>query len=160
MTKKRVVLRRILNPLSPITSIKETVGSGYATIKDINARMAKKRRKPRVRTFKQAMSARPRDAIPLGQITRSCLYNRRVALLAAFFSMVFSVASLVPGNYFGALTGLLFVILCLIVALKYAHRSWQIERGEAAPDEPLGSIKDFFASKGSIPYLLNPRLFD
>lgn len=161
--KKRGVLRKVggaINPLSPFFSMKRTVESGWNTIKDLDADMKERRKNPRIRTFREAMALRPRGAVSVRQIELSCLYNRRVALAFAFLAVVYSVSSIVAGSFFGALTGFLFTVLCALKALQYAHRSWQIERGKANPSAPLGSLQDFWRSKGSLLYTLNPRLFD
>lgn len=161
--QKKSALRKVgsfINPLAPLVSMKRTVESGWNTIKDIDAELKARRRDPKIRTFKEALAARPRDAIPLGQIERSCLYNQRAALAFAFLALVYSLSSVVAGSVFGVLIGLLFTLLCALTALKYAHRSWQIKRGKARPSEPLGSLRDFCRSKGALWFILNPRLFD
>ncbi|SOZ17260.1 hypothetical protein [Cupriavidus taiwanensis] len=161
--KKRGVLRRVgrvMNPFSPLTSMKRTVGSGWQTIQELQADLAHQRRNPRIRTFREAMAARPADAVPLEQIQRSCLTNKRIALAFGFLALVYALASLVPGNLFGAMTGLLFTILCAILATRYAHRSWQIAKGQASPDEPLGGVIDFLHTRGFLRNTFNPQLFD
>jgi len=161
--KKKSVMRAVggfINPLGPLVSMKRTVESGWNTIKDIDADLKARRRNPKVRSFSEALAARPRDAIPLGQIERSCLYNRRAALAFAFLALVYSLSSIVAGSLFGVVTGLLFTTLCCLTALKYAHRSWQIKCGKARPSEPLGSLREFCRSKGAVWLILNPRLFE
>ncbi|WP_316157919.1 hypothetical protein [Cupriavidus sp. BIC8F] len=161
--KKPGVWRRVgraVNPFSPVVSMKKTMSSGWQTIQELQAELANQRRNPRVRTFREAMSARPADAVPLEDIQRGCLTNRRIALAFGFLALVYTVASLVPGNLFGALTGLLFTILCVILATRYSHRSWQIDMGQASPDEPLPGVLDFLHSKGLARKVLDPKLFD
>ncbi len=161
--KKKTVLRRVgsfINPLAPLVSMKRAVESGWKTIEDMDAELRERRRNPKIRTFKEAMAARSRDAMPLAEIQLACLTNRRVAIAVAFLSFVYSSSSLVSGNPFGALVGFLFTALSLLSALKYAHQSWQIDIGQASPDDALPSVQQFLHTPGAARRILNPQLFD
>jgi len=50
------------------------------------------------------------------------------------------------------------MVFCGMFMIKHEHQIWQLETGRAAPDAPLGGFKEFFASKGMLARLLNPRL--
>ncbi|AMR78589.1 hypothetical protein A2G96_13025 [Cupriavidus nantongensis] len=136
------------------------MSSGWQTIQDLQADLAHQRQNPRIRTFREAMAARPTDAAPLEQIQRNCLTNKRIALAFGVLALVYALASMVPGNLFGALTGTLFTILCAILATRYAHRSWQIAMGQASPDEPLRGVRDFVRSSDFLRKTFDPQLFE
>lgn len=160
--KKKTTLRRVagaINPLAPLISMKRTIWSGWRTIKDIDADLKKRRRNPRIRTFNEAMAARPRHAMPLVEIQTECLRNRRLAVAITFLALTYSSSSLMSGNLLGAIIGLLFTTLCLLNALKYAHRSWQIDKGKASPDSPLPSVQQFLRSPGAFRRIIDPQLF-
>lgn len=161
--KKRSVLRsvgRVMNPLSPLTSMKRTVSGGWQTIQDLRADLAHQRQNPRIRTFREAMAARPMDAASLEEIQRNCLTNKRIALAFGTLALIYALASMVPGNLFGALTGTLFSVLCAILATRYAHRSWQIAMGQSSPDEPLRGVRDFLQSSDFLRNTFDPQLFE
>ncbi|PMS17085.1 hypothetical protein C0Z18_21775 [Trinickia dabaoshanensis] len=140
-------------------SMKETATGGMRTIADRHRELSERRVNPHSRTFNEAMALRAADALPLEAIERSCLQRKQVSMAVAFVSASFVIGSLGGRNLFGAFVGLLFVGLCCLFALKYEHRIWQIETGRAAPDEPLGGYRQFFARKGAIKRLFNPHLF-
>ncbi|RDU98729.1 hypothetical protein [Trinickia dinghuensis] len=146
--------------IKAMASMKDAAAGGMRTIADRHRELAAQRVNPRSRTFNEAMALRRPDALPLAAIERSCLRRKQVSMAVAFVSASFVVGSIGGHNVFGAFLGLLFVGLCGLFALKYEHRIWQIEAGRAAPDEPLGGYGRFFASKGALKRLLNPRLFN
>lgn len=145
--------------IKAVASMKDAAASGMKTIADRHRELAAQRVNPRSRTFNEAMALRSRDALPLEAIERSCLRRKQVSVAFAFVSLSFVIGSLGGHNVFGAFLGLLFVALCGLFALKYEHRVWQIETGRAAPNEPLGGYRQFFARKGAIKRLFDPHLF-
>lgn len=140
-------------------SMKETVATGLQTITDQNRELAAQRKNPRSRTFNEAMARRSSDALPLAAIERGCTRKKQFFLAVVFISASFLFGSVVGHNYFGTLIGFLFTVLCLMFVLKFEHQMWQIESGRAAPDEPLGGYRQFFARPGAFRRLLDPRLF-
>lgn len=156
----RVVTLPLLPWRASWRSMKNTIGSGVETIKDINKQIEATRRNPKIRTFAEAMASRPHDAVPLAQIEKTCLINKRIALFFWLLSVAYTIGSVVPENYMGAVLGALFSIFCLLIALKYQHRLWQIRKGKASPDKPLGSVLEYMREPGWIKKLFSPEMFD
>lgn len=142
-----------------VSSMKDTVSTGLQTITDQNRELAAQRRNPRSRTFNEALAMRSPDALPLETIERWCARKKQFFMAVAFVSASFLFGSTVARNYFGTLIGLLFTSLCLMFVLKFEHQLWQIETGRANPDEPLGGYRQFFARRGALMRVLDPRLF-
>lgn len=167
--KKPTVARRLarsglyLIPGYPLVkaaaSMKDTVSTGLQTITDQNRELAAQRRNPRLRTFNEALARRSADALPLEVIERSCARKKQFFMAVGFVSASFLFGSTLGHNYFGTLIGLLFTFFCLMFVLKFEHQLWQIETGRAAPDEPLGGYRQFFACAGAFRRLIDPRLF-
>ena len=167
--KKTTAARRIarsglyLIPGYPLVkaaaSMKDTVATGLQTITDQNRELAAQRRNPRSRTFNEALAMRSAEALPLGTIERRCARKKQFFMAVAFVSASFLFGSTMGGNYFGTLIGLLFTFFCLMFAVKFEHQLWQIETGRTTPDEPLGGYRQFFACRGALRRLFDPRLF-
>jgi hypothetical protein len=147
------VLRLVINPLSPVKSMKDTVGTGATVIRELHAEVTK-RRKPTIRTFEEAMALRPPDALPLHEIERTNLNCKRIGLVFSLLSFVYSVGSIVPGNFFAVILGLLFSAFSLLVTFKHGHRVWQIRHRE------LISVRDFLHQPSCLLDVLNPELFN
>jgi hypothetical protein len=150
----RRTLKAVINPFSPITSFKNTVGDGATVIRDLHAEVAKKRKNPTIRTFEEAMAMRPVGALPLSEIEKTNLNSKRIAIFFAVLSFVYSIGSLVPQNYSGAILGMLFAAFSLLVALKHSHRVWQVRHRN------LISVKEFMRRPGWLTQTLNPELFN
>ncbi|MGN6232378.1 MAG: hypothetical protein ACTHNZ_14615 [Trinickia sp.] len=146
--------------IKAVASVRDAAAGGIRTIADRHQELAAQRADPRSRTFNEAMALRSQDALSLEAIERSCMRRKQVSMAFAFVAVSFVIGSLGGHNVFGAFLGVLFVALCGLFALKYEHRVWQIETGRAAPNEPLGGYRQFFARKGAIKRLLDPHLFD
>lgn len=145
--------------IKTVASMKEAAAGGLRTIADRHREVSAQRVNPTSRTFGEAMALRAPDALPIEAIARSCLRRKQVSLAFAVVSVSFVIGSVGGHHLFGAFLGLLFVALCGLFALKYEHRMWQIETGRAAPDEPLGGYRQYFARKGAIKRLLDPHMF-
>lgn len=139
-------------------SMRDVAAGGVMTLAERHRALAAQRRNPRSRTFNEALALRSGDALPLASIERACLRRKQLSLAVAFVSLSFVLGSAGGRNFFGAAVGSLFVGLCAMFALKYEHRLWQMETGRASPDAPLGGYGAFFAAKGAIKRVLNPRL--
>jgi len=144
--------------LKAIASLKATAATGLKTIVDQNRELTDQRKNPRTSSFNDAMARRSEDALPLESIERNCLRRKQFYLAAACIALSFVTASALGGNYYGSLLGLMFMVFCGMFMIKHEHQIWQLETGRAAPDAPLGGFKEFFASKGMLARLLNPRL--
>lgn len=140
-------------------SLKKNVQLGAKTLADRNRQLAEQRRDPRVVTYNEALAKRTPESLPLEEIELSSVRHKRFFLAVATVSAAFLFGSTVGGNYFGTFLGGLFVVFCLMLAIKYEHRLWQMETGKAAPDEPLGGFRQFFSTPGVLKRILNPRLF-
>lgn len=141
-----------------LQSLKQTVRAGTQTLSDQTDDLAAQRRDPRVVTYNEALKKRTEDSMPLDVIERSCVLYKRFFLALACVSLAFVLGSVIGESYFSSLIGFLFAVLCMMFALKYEHRVWQMETGRAAPDEPLGGFRRFFGTPGAIRRMLDPRL--
>lgn len=142
-----------------LASLKESVNTGAETIRDNNRELAERRKRKRVSTYNEALTKRTEESMSLAEIDRLSKRRKRMFLAAAFISAAFVLGSVVAKNYLGSLLGLLFILFCLLHVVKYEHRLWQMETGAKAPDEPLGSFGQFFASRGAFRRIFNPYLF-
>lgn len=140
-------------------SLKATVSTGAKTLGDRNRELAAQRKNPRVATYNEAIAKRPEDAMPLEAIEQSSIFHKRFFLAIAAVASAFLIGSTIGGNYLGTFLGALFVMFCLMLALKYEHRLWQLETGRAAPDKPLGGYRKFFRARGALLRIISPRLF-
>ncbi|HGO6128544.1 TPA: hypothetical protein ACK3RK_007129 [Burkholderia cepacia] len=140
-------------------SLKENIRLGVKTLADRNRQLAEQRKDPHVVTYNEALAKRTPESLPLEAIELSCVRHKRFFLAIATVSAAFLFGSTLGGNYFGSFLGGLFVLFCLMLAVKYEHRLWQMETGKASPDEPLGGFRKFFATRGVLNRILNPRLF-
>lgn len=142
-------------------SAKDTVGSGYKTLRDLTADIEKQRPEGHriIRTYREALAMRPADALPLEQIARDRLNRKRLCLAFILVCASYAVGGLAAGNVIEVMNGILGISLPALFAVKYEHQLWQIETGPQRPDEPLGSYQDFFRSPGALWRFLNPRLF-
>ncbi|PCE30082.1 hypothetical protein [Burkholderia ubonensis] len=141
-----------------LQSLKQTVRTGAQTLSDRTEDLAAQRRDSRVATYSEAMAKRTEDSMPLEAIERLCARHKQFFMTMTCVSIAFVLGSLFGENYFGALIGFLFSMLCVMFALKYEHRLWQMETGRAAPDEPLGSFRQFFSTPGAIRRVLDLHL--
>ncbi|WP_459199428.1 hypothetical protein ACQVRX_07300 [Ralstonia pseudosolanacearum] len=142
-----------------LKSVKETSGTGAATVIDLAAELKKRKPKARViRTYREALALRTPESLPLRTIAKICLTRKRLFLAAAFISSAFVLGSLIATSYLGSFLGALFILFCLLHVVKYEHRLWQLDTGPLQPDEPLGGFRDFFQSKGSWLRLVSPHL--
>lgn len=157
-SSKRGVIRRALrlvNPLSPVRSFKETVGSGASTIRDLHAQVnSMARGSSRNETFEEAMARRPADALPLDEIEKTNLNSKRIALFFSLLSFAYSLGSMIPENYLGGLLGILFSAFSFLVALKHSHRVWQVRHRN------LISFKEFTRRPGWLKQTLDPEIFN
>ncbi|MEX3843182.1 hypothetical protein [Paraburkholderia sp. BR10882] len=169
-TKKSGVGRRIkraslyMLPGYPIykafQSVKETAGSGAKTLRDLHNELERQRPTTRqVRTYREALALRPADALPLKQIARKCLNSKRVCLTVSLACFLYFIWGVFSGDMLAVFKSVFGAMLPLLFTVKYEHQLWQLETGPQRPDEPLGSYRDFFRSRGAILRLVNPRLF-
>lgn len=142
-------------------SAKETTGSGYKTLRDLTAEIERQKPKGRriVRTYREAISLRSSDSLPLEQIARDRLNRKRLCLAFILVCASYAVGGLIVGNTIEVMNGILGISLPALFAIKFEHQLWQMEIGPQRPDEPLGGYGDFFRSRGALVRLLNPRLF-
>jgi hypothetical protein len=140
-------------------SAKATVMSGLLTIDELKEKVEGKKRMRRVRTWNQAIAARPVDALPLSKIASDCLARKRVALIFIVLCTAYMTGGLIGGNFMPVYGGCLGSMLPAMYVLREEHRLWQMEVGPTQPDEPLGSIGTFLRTRGVLLRLLNPYLF-
>ncbi|PQV45157.1 hypothetical protein [Paraburkholderia sp. BL21I4N1] len=169
-TKKTSIGRRVARaslymvPGYPVykafQSAKETASSGAKTLRDLHNELERQRPTTRhVRTYREALAVRPADALPLPQIMRKCLNSKRVCLLVAYLCLLYFIYGVVGGDFLAVFNSVFGAMLPLLFTVKYEHQLWQLESGPQRPDEPLGSYRDFFRSRGALLRLVNPRLF-
>jgi hypothetical protein len=139
-------------------SIKDTVTPGAVVIMDLAKRMPQKRTGKRVRTWNQAMEARPVDALPLREIERLNTRAKQIFMTLGFFDLCANVNCVVHVNWTGLLSGGLFLLICFMQMFKFELRLRQMETGPRNPDRFLMSAGEFLRSKGFVKHLLNPRL--
>lgn len=142
-------------------SAKETMGSGCKTLRDLTVEIEKQKPKARriVRTYREAISLRSADSLPLEQIARDRLNRKRLCLAFILVCASYAVGGLIVGNAIEVMNGILGISLPALFTVKFEHQLWQMEIGPQRPDEPLGGYRDFFRSHGALVRLLNPRLF-
>lgn len=141
-------------------SAKETASSGAKTLRDLHNELERQRPTTRhVRTYREALALRPADALPLPQIARKCLNSKRVCLTISFACLLYLIWGVFSGDFLAVFNSVFGAMLPLLFTVKYEHQLWQLEVGPQRPDEPLGSYRDFFRSRGAFLRLVNPRLF-
>ncbi|MFC0402545.1 hypothetical protein [Paraburkholderia rhizosphaerae] len=170
-TKKTSIGRRVAHasfymiPGYPVykafQSAKETASSGAKTLRDLHNELERQRLSTRrTRTYREAIEqVRTADSLPLEQIARKCLNSKRVCLLVAYLCLLYFIYGVVGGDFLAVFNSVFGAMLPLLFTVKYEHRLWQLETGPQRPDEPLGSYRDFFRSRGALLRLANPRLF-
>jgi hypothetical protein len=163
---KRKVARGVLFNMIPgypivaaLRSARRTAGSGAETLRDLQSELrTTKSRARQVRTWREALEARPLDALPLAKIKADCVTRKRLSLIMVFFCLCSSFGYLVGGHYVGVFNGVLGIGLPVLFIVREEHRLWQMEAGPQQPDEPLPGYRQFFRSGGIALRLLNPRL--
>ncbi|MFP3586212.1 hypothetical protein SCB29_21485 [Paraburkholderia sp. SIMBA_055] len=169
-TKKTSIGRRVARasfyviPGYPVykafKSAKETASSGAKTLRDLHNELERQRPTTRrVRTYREALALRPADALPLPQIARKCLNSKRVCLTVSFACLLYLIWGVFSGDMLAVFNSVFGAMLPLLFAVKYEWRLWQLDTGRKQPDAPLGSLRDFFRSRGALGRLFNPRLF-
>jgi hypothetical protein len=170
-TKKAGIGRRVARGIAynmipgyPIykafASGKEMIAGGAKTVRDQYKELERQRPTTRiVRTYREALALRPADAAPLEWIARHCLNCKRMCLFVAYLSFLSFIYGVVGGYFLVVFIGVFSALLPLLFAVKYEWRLWQLETGPQQPDAPLGSLRDFFRSRGALLRLFNPRLF-
>jgi len=136
-----------------------TIATGVLTIDELKKQVEGKKRTRRVRTWNQAIAARPVDALPLSKIASDCVARKRVALIFIVLCTAYMTGGLIGGNLMPVYGGCLGSMLPWMYVLREEHRLWQMEVGPTQPDEPLGSIGTFLRTPGVLLRLLNPYLF-
>ena len=145
--------------IKAIGSARRTIATGALTIGELNEQVEGKKRTRRVRTWNQAIAARPVDALPLSKIASDCVARKQVALIFIVLCTAYMAGGLIGGNFMPIYGGLLGSMLPGMYVLREEHRLWQMEVGPTQPDEPLGSIGTFLRTRGVLLRLLNPYLF-
>lgn len=140
-------------------SAKATVMSGLLTIDELKEQVEGRKGTRRVRTWNEAISARPVDALPLSKIASDCVARKRVALIFIVLCTAYMTGGLIGGNFMPVYGGCLGSMLPWMYVLREEHRLWQMEAGPMRPDEPLGSIGTFLRTRGVLLRLLDPYLF-
>jgi hypothetical protein len=169
-TKKNSIGRRVARaslymvPGYPVykafKSAKETASSGAKTLRDLHNELERQRPTARcVRTYREALALRPADALPLAQIARHCLNSKRVCLFVSYLCLLYFIYGVVGGDFLAVFNSVFGAMLPLLFAVKYEWRLWQLDTGPQQPDAPLGSLRDFFRSRGAFGRFFNPRLF-
>jgi len=142
-----------------LRSARATVGSGAATIADLRTKLAKKKARPRrIRTYREAIANRSVDALPLKTIARDCVRRKRLALFFAYLGCIYLLVGLIEWRALTIFNAILAMALPAPFAVREEHRLWQMETGPKNPDAPLGSIGQFFKTRGVAWRLLNPYL--
>jgi len=145
--------------IKAIGSARRTIATGALTIGELKEQVEGKKRTRRVRTWNQAIAARPVDALPLSKIASDCVARKRVALIFIVLCTAYMTGGLIGGNLMPVYGGCLGSMLPWMYVLREEHRLWQMEVGPTQPDEPLGSIGTFLRTPGVLLRLLNPYLF-
>ena len=145
--------------IKAIGSARRTIATGALTIGELKEQVEGKKRTRRVRTWNQAIAARPVDALPLSKIASDCVARKRVALVFVILCTAYMTGGVLGGNFMPIYGGLLGSMLPAMYVLREEHRLWQMEVGPTQPDEPLGSIGTFLRTRGVLPRLLNPYLW-
>jgi hypothetical protein len=141
-----------------VRGFREATAPGAAVIADLAEKMPQKRTGKRVRTWNQAIEARPADALRLREIERLNTRAKQIFLVAGFLGLCFNLGNAINHNWTGILSCGLFVLICLMQMFKHELRLRQMETGPLNPDCFLMSAGEFLRSKGFAKHLLNPRL--
>ncbi|PYE22858.1 hypothetical protein C7410_109154 [Paraburkholderia silvatlantica] len=139
-------------------SFMETTTPGAAVIVDLAKKRPQKHTGKRVRTWNQAMEARPADALPLREIERLNTRAKQIFMTLGFFDLCANASCVIHVNWTGLLSGGLFLLICFMQMFKFELRLRQMEIGPKNPDRFLMSAGEFLRGKGFIKHLLNPRL--
>ncbi len=157
-------MARYLIPFYPLfvllLSMRRTMYSGVPLLRHQWMSHRDQENPERILTFSEALACRSADALPLDEIERLSLKRKRIALISAFFALCSLIGSVLGGRFFPACMSLLALLYCALALIKYAHRTWQIERGRLRPDCPMASLREFLARPNVGWYLLSHRLFD
>ncbi|CAE6697199.1 hypothetical protein [Paraburkholderia domus] len=141
-----------------VKCFREAAAPGAAVIADLAKRMPQKRTGKGVRTWNQAMEARPADALPLRDIERLNTRAKQIFMAAGFFGLCVNLGNLINQKWIGVFSCGLFMLVCLMQMFKFELRLRQMETGPRNPDRFLMSAGEFLRSRGFVKHVLNPRL--
>lgn len=145
--------------VSAVKSFRATLSLGVQVIGDLSEKLPKRRSGERVvRTWDEAMAARPHDAAPLSEIERSNIKAKWLVMVCGLLSSGTAIGNLLGGHYLGAANCVPLIMLCLMFMFKHEHRLRQMETGPLKPDAPLLSPRNFISERGFLGHLFNPRL--
>lgn len=144
--------------IGAVKGFREAAAPGASVIVDLAKRMPQKRTSKRVRTWSQAIAARPADALPLREIERINTRAKRIFMVAGFLGLCFNLGNAINHNWTGILSCGLFMLICLMQMFKFELRLRQMETGPLNPDQFLMAAGEFLRGKGFVKHLLNPRL--
>lgn len=144
--------------IGAVKGFREAATPGAAVIADLAKRMPQKRTGKRVRTWNQAIQARPADALPLREIERLNTRAKQIFMVAGFLGLCLNLGNAINHNWTGGFSCGLFLLICLMQMFKFELRLRQMETGPRNPDRFLMSAGEFLRSKGFVKHLLNPRL--
>ncbi|RQH09603.1 hypothetical protein [Paraburkholderia dinghuensis] len=131
---------------------------GAAVIADLAKQLPQRRTGKRVRTWNQALAARPADALPLREIERLNTQAKQIFMVAGFLGLCLNLGNAINHNWTGVFSCGLFTLICVMQMFKFELRVRQMEIGPLNPDCFLISAGEFLRSKGFVKHLLNPRL--
>ncbi|MGF6755257.1 hypothetical protein [Paraburkholderia sp. GAS42] len=140
-------------------SARATIMTGAHAIGELKEQVEGQTKTRRVRTWNQALAARPADALPLAKIASDCLTRKRVALAFVYVCLSYAFGGILGGDILGVYGGIVGSTMPALFVLRDEHRLWQMEVGPTRPDEPLGSVSEFLRTRGVLLRLLNPYPF-
>lgn len=144
--------------LGVIRSFKETTKPGAVVIMDLAKRLPQEKRSGRVRSWNEAMAARPLDALPLQEIERSNTRSKQVFLAFMFLSLCALLGNAISGSVIGVISDIMFAALCTMQMFKFELRLRQMETGPLNADAPLMSPREFLRAPRFLTHLFNWRI--
>lgn len=135
-----------------------TTTTGGQVIVDLYKQFPHKRPRGTVRSWNEALSARPLDAPPLGKIERSQVRSKQLCMMFAALALTAVVWCAATGSLLGVADGFLISFVFLLQMFQFELRLRQMETGPLDPDAPLMTPSEFLFADGFLRHLINPRI--